>query len=166
MAGYLDHYGAGEERRENIVKRAWIALAVLIVVGGPLLYIFHNIRQESQLKQMFALLAAHDYKGAYALWGCTDAKPCPGYSMKSFMQDWGPDKGDPTKYRITGPHRLLTDLIPQLASKSCGSGVILDVTFGNDRDVLWIERNNLVIGFSPFPRCPAPTALLGGRAPR
>jgi len=153
MAGYLDHYGAGEERRENIVKKALIAVAVLIVVGAPLLYIFHNIRQEHQLKQFFSLLEAHDYKGAYALWGCTDAKPCSGYALKDFMQDWGPDKGDPTKYRIT-------------RSKSCGSGVILNVDFGNERNILWVQRNNLVIGFSPFPGCPAPTALLGGKAPR
>src|SRR5580698_2042865 len=130
MSGYLDHYGAGEERRENIVKKALIALAVLIVVGAPLLYIFHNIRQEHQLKQFFALLAAHDYQGAYALWGCTAAKPCPGYTMKTFMEDWGPDKGDPTNYRITGPHQFLAGLIPALRSKSCGSGVIVNVSFG------------------------------------
>jgi hypothetical protein len=153
MSGYLDNYGAGEERRENIIKKALIALAVLIVVGGPLLYIFHNIRQERQLKQFFSLLTAHDYKAAYALWGCTDAKPCSGYSLNDFMQDWGPNKGDPTKYRIT-------------RSKSCGSGVILNVDFGNERNILWVQRNNLLIGFSPFPGCPAPTALLGGKAPR
>jgi hypothetical protein len=153
MAGYLDHYGAGEERRENIVKKALIALAVVIVVGAPLLYIFHNIRQEHQLKQFFSLLAAHDYKAAYALWGCTDAKPCAGYSVAAFMQDWGPQKGDPASYRIT-------------RSKSCGSGVILNVDFGNELNILWVQRSDLVIGFSPFPGCPAPTALLGGKAPR
>jgi hypothetical protein len=153
MAGYLDRYGAGEERRENIVKKALIALGVLILVGAPLLYIFHNVRQESRLKQFFSLLAVRDYKGAYALWGCTEAKPCLGYSMTAFMQDWGPDKGDPTKYRIT-------------RSKSCGSGVILNVDFGNERNILWVQRNDLVIGFSPFPGCPAPTAMLGGKAPR
>jgi hypothetical protein len=163
MAGYLDQYGAGEERRENIVKKVLIALAFLIVVGGPLLYIFHNFRQESQLKQFFSLLAAHDYKAAYALWGCTDAKPCPGYSMKSFMQDWGPDKGDPANYQITGPHKFLAGLIPQLHSRSCGTGVIFNVTFGGQRNDLWIERNDLMIGFSPFPGCPAPNAMLGGR---
>jgi hypothetical protein len=153
MSGYLDHYGAGEERRENIVKKALIALAVLIVVGAPLLYIFHNIRQEHQLKQFFSLMAAHDYKAAYAMWGCTDAKPCAGYSMAAFMQDWGPQKGDPASYRI-------------IRSKSCGSGVILNVDFGNELNILWVQRNDLVIGFSPFPGCPAPTALLGGKAPR
>jgi hypothetical protein len=151
MAGYLADYGAGEERRENIVKKVLIALAVLIVVGAPLLYIFHNIRQERQLKEFFALLAAHDYKGAYALWGCTDQKPCAGYSMTAFMQDWGPEKGDPSKYKVT-------------RSKSCGSGVILNVDFGSDRDILWVQRDNLLLGFSPFPGCPAPSALLGGKA--
>jgi hypothetical protein len=151
MAGYLADYGAGEERRENIVKKLLIALAVAIVVGAPLLYIFHNIRQERQLKQFFALLAAHDYKGAYALWGCTDQKPCVGYAMTAFMQDWGPDKGDPTKYKVT-------------RSKSCGSGVILNVDFGSDRDILWVQRDNLLLGFSPFPGCPSPSALLGGKA--
>jgi hypothetical protein len=153
MSGFLDHYGAGEERRENMIKKIFIALAVVIAVGGPLLYIFHNVRQENQLKQFFSLLAARDYKGAYSLWGCTDAKPCAGYTMTAFMQDWGPDKGDPAKYRIT-------------RSKSCGSGVILNVDFGNERNILWIQRNNLTIGFSPFPGCPAPTALLGGKAAR
>lgn len=166
MAGYLDQYGAGEERRENIVKKVLIALAIVIVVGAPLLYIFHNIRQESQLKQFFSLLTAHDYKGAYAMWGCTDAKPCKGYSMNAFMQDWGPDKGDPTKYRIVGPHHFLSGIIPQLGSRSCGSGVIFNITFGGQQDDLWIERNDRLIGFSPFPGCPAPTALLGGKAPQ
>jgi hypothetical protein len=163
MAGYLDQYGAGEERRENIVKKTLIALAVLILVGAPLLYTFHNVRQERQLKQFFALLAAHDYKGAYALWGCTDATPCTGYTMAAFMQDWGPDKGDPKNYRITGPHHFLAGLIPELHSRSCGSGVIFNVNFGNEQNDLWIERNNLAIGFSPFPGCPAPGAMLGGR---
>lgn len=166
MAGYLDHYGAGEERRENIIKRTLTALAITAVVGAALLYTFHNFRQEHQLKVFFSLLAAHDYKGAYALWGCTDQKPCKGYTMTSFMQDWGPDKGDPTNYQITGPHHFLAGLIPPLHSRSCGSGVIFNVTFGNDKDNLWIERNDLTIGFSPFPGCPAPTAMLGGRAPR
>ena len=153
MAGYLDHYGAGEERRENVVKKALISLAALLVIGGAAFYFFHNFRQERQLKQFFALLAAHDYKGAYALWGCTDAKPCMGYPLSTFMEDWGPSKGDPSAYKIT-------------RSKSCGSGVILNVNFGNEQQILWVERKDLTISFSPFPGCPAPNALLGGRPPR
>lgn len=144
MAGYLDHYGAGEERREKIFKTAAIALAVLILVGGPLLFIFHNIRQENQVKRFFQLLEAHQYKEAYALWGCTDAHPCTGYSMQSFMEDWGPDKANPQNFRIE-------------RSRSCGSGVILTVAFGNNRkERLWVQRDDLTIGFSPLQGCPAP----------
>lgn len=153
MAGYLDQYGAGEERRENIVKKALIAFAAAAVLAAVLFFVFHNFRQEQRVKQFFSLLAAHDYKGAYALWGCTDAKPCPGYSFSTFMQDWGPSAGDPSRYKIT-------------RSKSCGSGVILNVDFGSQQQVLWVERGNLDMSFSPFPGCPNPRALLGGPAPR
>ncbi len=83
MAGYLDHYGAGEERREKIIKTAAVALAILIVGGGILFFIFHNYRQEQQVDRFFRLISSHDYKSAYALWGCTEAKPCSGYPFSS-----------------------------------------------------------------------------------
>lgn len=152
MPGYLDNYGAGEERREKIVKKGLLALAIIIVVGAPLLYIFHNIRQEGQVKKFFSLLAGKDYKTAYALWGCTDRTPCQGYSMNAFLEDWGPSKGDPSQAHIA-------------KSKSCGSGVIMTVEFGNQEEKLWVQRDNLVLGFSPFPGCPAPNAMLGGKPP-
>ena len=117
MAGYLDQYGAGEERREKTIKILAIALAVIVLVGGPLLFIFHNIRQENQVKRFVGLLEAHQYKEAYALWGCTDTKPCEGYDMKHFMEDWGPGRQDLANFRIE-------------RSRSCGSGVILTVNFG------------------------------------
>lgn len=144
MAGYLDQYGKGDERREKIIKTVVYTLIALVVIGGPLLFIFHNIRQEQQVKKFFGLLATKDYKAAYALWGCTDTKPCTGYSMQSFMEDWGPEKADPSNFRIA-------------KSRSCGSGVILTVDFGKKRqEALWVERDDLVIGFSPLPGCPPP----------
>jgi hypothetical protein len=144
MAGYLDQYGAGDERREKIIKRLAIALALLVVVGGPLLFIFHNYRQENQVKQFFKLLQAHQYTEAYAMWGCTDAKPCRGYEMSRFLEDWGPEKGDVSNVRIE-------------RSRSCGSGVILTVDFDKNRqEKLWVQRDDLIIGFSPLQGCPAP----------
>ncbi len=144
MAGYLDQYGKGDERREKIIKMVVYTLIALIAIGGPLLFIFHNYRQEQQVKKFFGLLAAKNYKAAYALWGCTDTKPCTGYSMQSFMEDWGPDKADPSNFRIA-------------KSRSCGSGVILTVNFDQNRhEALWVERDDLVIGFSPLPGCPPP----------
>jgi hypothetical protein len=147
MPGYLDRYGQGEERREKILKTIALTATCLAVAGGILFFIFHNYRQEQQVRRFFDLLASHDYKGAYALWGCTDAKPCSGYSFPNFLQDWGPGSADgqgARSYRIS-------------RSRSCGSGVILTVNLGSNRqEKLWVERNDLVIGFSPFPGCPAP----------
>ena len=144
MAGYLDQYGKGDERREKTIKTIVYSAIALVVIGGPLLFIFHNFRQEQQVKSFFKLLAEKNYKAAYALWGCTDTKPCTGYSMQSFMEDWGPQKTDPSSYRIE-------------KSRSCGSGVILTVDFDKNRkEALWVQRDDLVIGFSPLPGCPPP----------
>jgi hypothetical protein len=144
MAGYLDQYGKSDVGREKFFRILIYFLIALVVIGGPLLFIFHNIRQEHQVKKFFDLLAAKDYKAAYALWGCTDTKPCTGYSMQSFMEDWGPPKTDPSNFRIA-------------KSRSCGSGVILTVDFDKNREEkLWVQRDDLTIGFSPLPGCPAP----------
>ncbi len=145
MAGYLDQYGAGDERREKIVKTVAISLVALVAIGGALTFLFYNYRQEGQVKRFFALLAAHEYQSAYALWGCTEAKPCRDYPMSAFMQDWGATggRGDVGNFHIA-------------KSRSCGSGVILTVDFGkNQEEKLWVERHDLTTGFSPFPVCPA-----------
>jgi len=142
MAGYLDTYGAGDERREKITKTIVFSLIAVIVIGGPLLLIFYDYRQESQVKRFFRLLDAHNYQAAYALWGCTQAKPCSGYPMSSFLEDWGPPK-DVSKARIT-------------RSRSCGSGVIVTVAMDhNQEERLWVQRDDQSIAFSPFPGCPA-----------
>jgi hypothetical protein len=144
MAGYLDHYGAGEERREKIVKTLVLSVLALLVVGGSLFFIFHNYREEHQVKEFFDHLAAHDYKTAYAMFGCTDAKPCRDYAFAQFMEDWGPASGrnNTSNFRIS-------------RSRSCGSGVILTVDFGqNQQEKLWVERKDMTVGFSPFPGCP------------
>ena len=141
MPGFLDQYGAGDERREKLFKWLVLSLLAVVLIGGPLIFIFHNYRQESEVKRFFRLLEAHDYKNAYAMWGCTDAKPCPGYNMQSFLEDWGPQR-DVRNMRIT---RI----------RSCGSGVILTVNLDQNRqERLWVQRDDLTIGFSPFPGCP------------
>lgn len=142
MAGYLDQYGAGEERREKIMKTAAIALTALVVVGGLLFFWFKNYRQERQVRQFFDLLARRDFQTAYAMWGCSDAKPCRDYPLAEFLRDWGPDSGK-LQARVA-------------KSRSCGSGVIVTVGYAaRPEEKLWVERENLVIGFSPWPGCPA-----------
>ncbi len=144
MAGYLLNYGAGEEQREKIIRRLLIIAVVVLVAGGILYFFLKNFRQEQQARRFFDLLEKHDYKPAYAMWGCTDAKPCRDYPLQNFMDDWGPKSphADAGSYHIK-------------KSRSCGSGVILTVDFGkNQEDKLWVERGDLTIGFSPWPGCP------------
>ena len=145
MAGYLDQYGAGEERRLKIIKILVISIVALLVAGGISLFVFHNYRQEQQVKRFFALLERHDYQAAYQLWVRTDADR-KGYPFSSFMEDWGPQSEHPAVngFRIS-------------KSRSCGSGVILTVDFKNGKEEkLWVERDDLTIGFSPLPGCPPP----------
>jgi len=145
MAGYLDHYGAGEEQREKIIKRLVLALVILVVGGGIAFFVFHNYRQERQVSRFFELLQAKQYDAAYALWIRNDADR-RGYPMTSFLQDWGPQSphADVSHYKIS-------------RSRSCGSGVILTVDFGtSQQEKLWVQRDDLTLGFSPLPGCPAP----------
>ena len=145
MAGYLEQYGAGDERRVKIIKTLVISIVSVVVVGGALFFIFHNFREEGRVKDFYALLRAKDYKGAYALFGCTDTKPCKEYGFDMFQQDFGPNTGhdDLSNVRIS-------------RSRSCGSGVLLTVDFGNNRqEKLWVERHDMSIGFPPVQGCTA-----------
>jgi hypothetical protein len=145
MAGYLDQYGAGEERRGKIIRNVVIAVVALVVIGGALYFNFHNYREERQVTEFMRLLAGKDYKAAYALFGCTDAKPCRYYPFDKFMEDWGPASGHSgfDNVRIT-------------RSRSCGSGVLLTVDYGSNRqEKLWVERGDKSIGFPPVQGCPA-----------
>jgi len=145
MAGYLDHYGADDARREKQIRTLVIGLVVTAVVVCSLVFVFHNYRQERQVKKFFELLAAHDYKDAHAMF-----HPGPAYPMSSFLRDWGPETGDAGNYQFV-PYRW-----PYGISRSCGPGVMFTVRYGKDQEqVLWVNRDDLTIGFAPFPVCPA-----------
>ena len=147
MAGYLDHYGAGEERREKTIKRLVLTAVVVVIAAGVLFLIFKNYRQERQVNRFYGLLSRQDYQAAYVLWGCTAANPCRDYQFTEFMKDWGPrsEHADAKSFHIT-------------KTRSCGSGVIVTVDSkgaNQQEDKLWVQRDDLTIGFSPLPGCPA-----------
>jgi hypothetical protein len=146
MAGYLANYGIGDEQREKIIRRLIIIAIVVLVAAGVLYFFLKNYRQEQQARTFFQLLEKHDYTAAYAMWGCTEAKPCRDYPFKNFMDDWGPQSP-----------RAKIDTYHIKKSRSCGSGVILTVDFGKNQaeEKLWVEKDDLTIGFSPWPGCPA-----------
>jgi hypothetical protein len=117
----------------------------VVLIGGALFFNFHNFREERQVKQFLSRLDARDYKAAYALFGCTDASPCRYYPFDKFMEDWGPNSG----HSGFGDARITR-------SRSCGSGVLLTVDYGQSRqEKLWVERRDMSIGFPPVQGCPA-----------
>jgi hypothetical protein len=143
MSSYLDHYGEGDARREKITKRIVLAaLAVAAAVGGTYFALL-NHSEKARVEQFARLLQNKDYKGAYAMWGCTDAKPCADYRFEKFMEDWGPSSklAQVPSFEIT-------------RTRSCGTGVIVSVNFGGRDEKFWVEKKDLTIGFSPWPVCP------------
>jgi hypothetical protein len=144
MAGFLDQYGAGDERRARIVKRLILLVLAVCVLGVLPWYLFKNHAQEGKVRELLDLLRKHDYPAAYRAWGCGDPRSCSGYSYASFLEDWGPKStADPNRLRI-------------LDSESCGSGVMLTVRANRDRqDTLWVEKSTGTISFAPDPVCPS-----------
>ena len=163
MAGYLDQYGAGDERREKFRRRLLVAGIISIVALilwwflfvwsksevvraesiARFVQVLRNHRQEAQVKQFLGLLAGQQYQAAYRLWGCSDAHPCRDYPFTSFLQDWGPQS-----QRNAGTYAVAR-------SRSCGSGVIVTVDSQRGaQENLWVQKADETIGFSPFPGCP------------
>jgi len=141
MAGFLDQYGAGDERRARNIKIVVASVLVLAVLSGLLYFFFRNYRQEQQAKRFFQLLAAHDYATAYGLWVSSDSER-RGYPMTSFMQDWGPPSVNVRSFDI-------------LDAESCGNSVIVDADLGQAGDKkVWVNRATLELGFPPYDECP------------
>ena len=46
------------------------------------------------MKQFLDDLQHKDYQSAYALWGCTQQRPCD-YTADKFNEDWGPSSPIP-----------------------------------------------------------------------
>ena len=144
MAGYLDQYGAGEERRNRIILRSILAVLIIAFVWTLSWYLLLNHHEEGVVKSFVAALKRGDSQGAYRIWGCGAAKPCSGYEYVKFMRDWGPGPNGPD-LAVIG----LTD------SEECNSAVMLTLQVNATRtEQLWVDRGSDAITFAPFPICP------------
>ncbi len=137
---FLDGYGQGDARRERIRNRILIALASIFVVGLAGYFLFRDYREKQQAKHFFELVKTKQYPAAYALWGCTEEKPCRDYNYEKFLSDWGPNN-DPSTLEVT-------------KSQHCRNGIIQTVRFGKGETVpLWVNRGDLQLSFAPWPVC-------------
>ena len=145
MAGYLDTYGAGEERRWRVIK--WTVLSVLAVgiIGTTSFLYFRTWSQEQALKHFFAALENKDFQGAYRMWCPTDSA-CKYYPFDTFQKDWGPS----TPYSHGSAAKV--DNVDY-----CDENVVFNVSYPNaDPLVLVVRRADDLIGFPPpdWERCP------------
>jgi hypothetical protein len=160
MPGYLDQYGAGEERRNSLIKRAVIATVSVIVVVGLGWYLFKNHHQEGVVKTFLRTVRSGDYQTAYREWGCTSAKPCGAYAFDKFMGDWGPATAGAAGNDLGQPDLGVLGLAD---SESCNNGVLLTVAVNSKRtEKLWVDKSSDSINFAPYPICPhkSPWAIM------
>jgi hypothetical protein len=155
MPGYLDQYGAGEERRNSIIKRSVIAACIVIVVGSLTWFLFRNHHEEGVVKTFLADIKKGDFPAAYRDWGCTSDKACTGYDFQKFLGDWGPAKPGAASNDQGPPDASVLGLSE---SESCNNAVLLTVEVNPKRtEKLWVDRGSNVINFAPYPICPHKT---------
>lgn len=138
-------YYEEEEKRQRLRRRIWIGIGLFLVLAvvGWRLWIFYQERREVQLVEQFLLLIEQgNWQQAYRLWGCTEEKPCRDYPFEKFLQDWS-ENGF---YRRGGA--------PHIASSEyCDEGTIVTVMSGEEKAFLWVDREQKIIGFAPWPVC-------------
>ncbi len=141
MGDYLQQYGIEEEHRNRIIKRIVLAVvaAIIVLIAGYL--IFHNYPERRVVNSFVAKINAHDYKGAYAEWGCTDRHPCPNYDFQRFLDDWGPSKKTSSPWKV-------------VSTDSCKSFLTANVQAqGSELESLSVQREDHSLGFAPAPEC-------------
>jgi hypothetical protein len=141
MGSYLQHYGAGEERRNRTVRNIVLSLVGLLILLWVLYLVFHNYSEKQAVKRFLAEVNAHDYQRAYADWGCTASTPCPNYNYQRFLQDWGPNQ------KITSPWKIAS-------VDGCKAFVTVNVqAAGSELQSLGVERGTKTIMYAPAPEC-------------
>jgi hypothetical protein len=156
MAGYLDQYGAGDEKRERLILWTVVVIVGVAIVAGLGWYLFKNHHQEGVIRNFLADVRRGDLTAAYRDWGCGADKPCAGYDYQKFLGDWGQNSsatGGPPDPGVLA----LTD------SESCNSGVLLTVEVNRARtEKLWVDKKSDAISYAPYPICPhkSPFAIM------
>ncbi len=141
MAGYLETYGAAEEKRakrEQFLKRAVLVVAILLVAAGAAWFFLRNHQEDARIAAFVDLLRKKDHAAAYSMWGCTVEKPCRDYQYKRFLEDW-----------TTGVHADASAVTVE-KTRSCTGGVIRKLKFPGDEMLIFVSRGDLQITFAPW----------------
>lgn len=145
MAGYLDAYGAGDERRNRLVKFALLWGLAALIVAAAFYFTFRNWGEERTVKAFLTRLQQRDYQGAYRMW-CPPDAPCKYYPPEKFNEDWGPS----SSFADVAAVKIIHE-------DSCGGGVVFNLVGPKAESIgLFVEGATKIISFAPWPRCPGP----------
>jgi hypothetical protein len=141
MGSYLQSYGAGDERRNRVIKRIIIAVVCTLVLSWIGYLLLKDYSEKRLVNRFLAEVNAHEYQRAYADWGCTAATPCPNYAYSRFLEDWGPEK------KIGSPWKVAS-------VDSCRTFVTVNVqASGAELQSLGVERGAHTLMYAPSPEC-------------
>lgn len=136
---YLQHYGAGDERRSRILKRIVIASVVVIVLAIAAYLFFHDYPEKQAVNHFLAEVNGHQYQAAYRDWGCTPSHPCRDYDYNRFMQDWGSNVSSPWKIASVDGCKTFVTVNAQAN--------------GAELQSIAVERGTHSMSFAPAPEC-------------
>jgi hypothetical protein len=145
VSGYLETYGAGEERRNRIILWTILGLLAAIILSTILYFTFRFYSEEKRVDSFLAAVRGGDYQRAYSIWGCGDQHPCRDYAMNKFLEDWGPN-GAYTPM-ASGELKYV---------EPCGPGLIYTIEKPGQPNplVLYTTKGDPTLGFSPWALCP------------
>jgi hypothetical protein len=136
---YLQHYGAGDERRSRIIKTIVIVCVIVVVLAIAAYLFFHDYPEEQAVKHFLSEVNGHQYQAAYRDWGCTPNHPCRDYDYNRFMQDWGSNVSSPWKIASVD---------------GCKTFVTVNVQAnGTELQSLAVERGSHSMSFAPATEC-------------
>ena len=143
MAGYLDNYGAGDAKRERIIKGLVIAVLIVATASGALYLLLRDYQEKRLLRMFLDDLNRKDLSAAYTRWGCSVEHPCKDYNFQKFTRDWGPDSSVAKGGQIS-----------VTKTRSCDDTVIQIWSVGGKEDlILLVNRKDHTVGFAPWPVC-------------
>ena len=144
MGSYLQHYGAGEERRNRNIRNIILGMVGLVLLLLALYFVFRDYSEKQTVKRFIAELNSHEYPRAYSNWGCTVAAPCRNYDYQRFLADWGPGK------RVASPWKITS-------VDGCKAFVTVNVqATGAELQSLGVERGTKTLMYAPAPECQEP----------
>lgn len=139
MSGYLENYGAGEEKRERLFKSAAAVLVLGLVLAGVGWYLLRDYKEDRQLGVFVDLLKKKDYPNAYKMWGCSVEQPCRDYNYDRFLEDWG----------NKGTHADASGVTVE-SVRTCKDGVIRRLKYPSENVIIFISRSDLQMSFPPW----------------